>query len=279
MVSGEEFTIHHPKETMPIPKHVIANLHSRYHDVYDIALKQLEEIGNSQAIELLIERLASYDEHLRMKIAHILVRLEKRAFDSLVKRLDDEDPMIRQMVVWILGDAKESRVFSKLEELKDSDPAVRRQTMWALWKIDPNRAAEGIYSAMGDEDLKVRSHAIRLLENYPNLHSIELLIGCLTDDSYDTRTRVFRTLTKIAEKGIDVDLKIIQKMLHEFVKKQPREKKLAAKKEAVKFYGFIENAVRKGRGKIQEGKLSEGVPKAPKRQGKRMLRQRRSLNG
>ncbi|MFH1277622.1 MAG: HEAT repeat domain-containing protein [Candidatus Eisenbacteria bacterium] len=78
--------------------------------------------------------------------------------------LDDPDPAVRRAAFAALGEGDGMTGDDLVRLLQDSDPDVRRQAVQKLVRAKDDRAVGALASLLGDEDLRTRSLAARLLE-------------------------------------------------------------------------------------------------------------------
>jgi HEAT repeat protein len=176
--------------------------------------RALGKIGDSRAVEALIEALKDEDSDVRKNVAWALGKIgDARAVEALIEALKDEDSDVRRSVAWALdgigwkpGNDEERVLYYiakrdwgrcvkmgsfavefLIERLKDKNSDVRIRVAEALGKIGDARAVEALIETLKDEDRGVRENSIGALVEIAkkDLDLVDKLIKALRDeDSY-----------------------------------------------------------------------------------------------
>lgn len=85
------------------------------------AAKILGFIGNSAAIEPLINTLRDHNKLVRREASTALARFGQDAVDPLINILDDDDWKVRGAAAWALGNLKDEKAIEPLEKLLDDE--------------------------------------------------------------------------------------------------------------------------------------------------------------
>lgn len=130
-----------------------------------------EEGQRSQRIALLESALT--DEAPLVRKEALLSLADQKAEESLKRiavLLADSDPSVRSFAVLALGEIApvgHAEVAGRIYGLlRAGDPAVRFQALIAHVRLSPQDAQETLFSALRDADAKLRSLALRLLEEH-----------------------------------------------------------------------------------------------------------------
>lgn len=151
-----------------------------------------------------------------------------------------------------------SHTLQKLvKKLQSDDFNTREDAIHSIAEIPTDEAFSALVDALSSNYTNVRVNAARILGNVLDPRPIESLVKLLNDLEWQVRITAAWALGEIAGKGNEIDLRKIQEVLG----------KLEDKKEAINSWAKITNGIRKGKQKINKGKLSEGLPKPPKGRG------------
>lgn len=103
-----------------------------------LAIKVLGELGDSKAINPLINCLQNNDFTMRYYAATSLGKLKnQQATTFLIELLQDSDYLIRKVAAWALGEIKDVKALQFLRKLtQDEDSYVRKTAIMALKKIE-----------------------------------------------------------------------------------------------------------------------------------------------
>lgn len=100
---------------------LVEALSSRNKNIRLNAAKILGFIGNSDAIEPLIEKLRDNNKLVRREASTALARFGQDAVDPLIAILDDDDWKVRGAAAWALGNLKDEKAIASLEKLLDDE--------------------------------------------------------------------------------------------------------------------------------------------------------------
>ncbi len=123
---------------------LLPKLRSESAEVRSYVAQVLEEMGDVQAVQPLIETLQDTDSTVRRFAISSLGKLrDGRAVESLIPFLNDEEPDMRCAAAVALGDLRDARgVEPLIEALYDPDRSVCSATIIALGKIGGQQAIE-----------------------------------------------------------------------------------------------------------------------------------------
>ena len=121
----------------------------------------------------------------------------------LMNVLLDYENDIREAAEWALGRIKSERAAESSGDTKnDADKYIYRYAAWVLDKIDDKNVLESLVAALRDDDLDIRSAALKVLLRIGK-PAVELLLQALKDDDTDIRAtalKVFQSLDNPAVK-------------------------------------------------------------------------------
>ena len=148
--------------------HLVVQLHrKRFLEVETVA-RALKQLGDRQAVEVLIDLLesAGSDHRVRERAAQVLGALEDpAAVPSLIRALEDEEPDVRGSAVRALGRLRDLRAFRPLVNLVDDEAAhVRESAASSLGGLGDARAVPHLNDALDDDDREGCEAAERSLE-------------------------------------------------------------------------------------------------------------------
>lgn len=196
------------------------------------AARQIAEIGDARAVELLINVLDNKSPTVRYCAALSLgIICDKKAVKPLIKALDDKDLVVRSYAAKALGQiADHSAVGPLISALRDNENYVREEAHNALVKIG-EPAVEPLIPLLKDKDSYFGLGVAKALSDIKSENMSKLLSPLLKDDDIDIRLRVALALkssdSKIAIKPLinllkndDQDvvlkaIKILGKLQHE----------------------------------------------------------------
>lgn len=172
------------------------------------------------------------DATSRVWAARVLGRIgDVRAVDELVARLHDRDDQLRMAAAEALGMLGDPRALQPIVRaiLRDPAPQVRAHAAGAVARIEGDRAVDVLVSVLSDPDYATR---IRALEAFETMHVedtspletalrdpsaevrrraalalervgyLERVVGRLSSEDRDTRTRAYAALLEIGQVGL-----------------------------------------------------------------------------
>lgn len=129
------------------------------------AVKILGQIGDTRALEPLIEALKDKDWNVQEKTAEALGKIgDERAVEPLIYTLKDKSLIVRRASTVALVKIGEPAVGPLIKALDDENWYVRYYAAEVLGKIGDKRAVEPLKKALKDEIRNVRSKAAEALE-------------------------------------------------------------------------------------------------------------------
>jgi HEAT repeat protein len=164
------------------------------------AADRLGKIGNSSAIEPLIQALQDAHWLVRLHAAKALGRIGRHiAIDPLLDIMDDECPYVRRRVVTALVQLNSDRgpqiTEALISALSDSDKGVRACAAWGLGDIASPSTVDAVASSARDHDANVSWRAIEALQNI-GIHAVGALIQLLDCPDSAIRYRAVKALGK-----------------------------------------------------------------------------------
>ncbi|WP_336001649.1 HEAT repeat domain-containing protein [Halorientalis halophila] len=164
------------------------------------AANALGELGKTDVLPDLLERLDDPDPRVRARVARACGRLEDaRATDALTARLSDPNGDVRREVAEALGVIGNRQALTALLEMFDDDRGpIRRIAVGAMGNFGNARPVEGLVAALSDEDPSVRRTAVYSI--------IELLSNVPTDQSHEIRETVVERLTRTDDRSVLVPM-------------------------------------------------------------------------
>ena len=168
-------------------------------DVRWWAAYALGEIGNSQAVEALITALNHLDADVREQAALALGEIgNPQAVEALIPALNDSDSGVRWWAAYALGEiGNQPTLEALITALNHSDSDVRRWAAYALSKIDNQPTLEALIPALNHLDSDERKWAAYALGEIDNQPAVEALIPALNHLDSDVRGQAAEVLGKI----------------------------------------------------------------------------------
>lgn len=238
------------------------------------AIRALGDTKSTEAVPHLIELLGdSYDEVAYTAATSLGVIGDLRAVEPLTDLLTNPKGSVRVNAAWALGKIGDPRAIPHLiERLEDASNEVKENAAWALKQIGFDKIS-----------LVNKIHCLLISKNHEEIIAIgEDAVTVLIELGYrfsEISSGFFACIDVLKELTLEIGIKKVSQIFQEFVSeecKKGKDTKHIGQKTAIIYSKLLE----KLRGeKIElKGKLSEGVPKPPAGQCRRLLRARRSLN-
>ena len=175
------------------------------------AAEALGEIGDTRAVEPLIQALKDKDYDVRRHAAEALGEIgDTRAVGPLLQALKDKDDAVRRYGAEALGEVrreaacalgkiKDARAVEPLiQALTDVVGEVRSAAAEALGKIRDARTAQPLVRALKDKDEDVRVKATGTLGRTDDARMIAPLLECMFANPGDRKAPVAEALRKLA---------------------------------------------------------------------------------
>jgi HEAT repeat protein len=164
------------------------------------AANALGELGKTDVLPKLLERLDDSDPRVRARVARACGRLEDaRATDALIERLSDPKAEVRREAAEALGTIGNRQALTALLDMFDDDRApIRRIAVGAMGNFGNARPVEGLVSALSDDDPSVRRTSVYSI--------IELLSNVPTDQSHEIRETVVEQLNRTDDASVLVPM-------------------------------------------------------------------------
>ncbi|MFB6083648.1 MAG: HEAT repeat domain-containing protein [Halorientalis sp.] len=164
------------------------------------AANALGELGKTDVLPKLLERLDDPDPRVRARVARACGRLaDARATDALIERLSDPKAEVRREAAEALGNIGNRQALTALLSMFDDDRApIRRIAVGAMGNFGDARPVEGLVSALSDDDASVRRTAVYSI--------IELLSNVPTDQSHEIRETVVEQLNRTDDESVLVPM-------------------------------------------------------------------------
>lgn len=162
----------------------------------------------------------------------------------------------------------EDQIEVVIQEFQDKNDRARVNTSTFLSMMVGEPAVEPLIKALDDPSYYVKKGVIEVLGKIGDERAIEPLIARMYAESSVFLNHAYGALEKIAEKtGSDKILRLFAEFVLDRVQKG-RE----SKEHWLLYLNQLATKVKRGKQRIQEGKLSEGLPKPPRQCSKRTLR-------
>ncbi|WP_236685616.1 HEAT repeat domain-containing protein [Geobacter pickeringii] len=153
--------------------------------VKGITARALGKIGDTGAVEPLIDGLCDKEENLRKNAAIALAEIrDDRAIAPLVTVLNkSDDTSLREAAAWALGKFGNQRVIAPLVATLKSDKSidVRRQAAYALGKCNSSEAIAPLVESLKRDGRDVRMASAHSLGAFHQSSAIESLIAAQSD--------------------------------------------------------------------------------------------------
>lgn len=157
-----------------------------------------------------------------------------------------------------------------LELLDDQDFSMRISVIVAIEGISSPKVVKALVDLLEKEKHEeVIGYILAALGKIGNKEVGDLLIEQLKCRDMEIRKAAVEAITKLIDRGVNIDTESVITVLYEIA-----EKPGVGKNEIAGYYNQISNAVRKRRNRIDRGKLSEGKPKPPVGEKRRLVRVR-----
>lgn len=161
---------------------LLAQLESKDSDVVRIATTALVKIGDSRAVDRMIEVFKTTDsDAVRLTLVGALGQLtDQKAVPVLIDALTDELPVVRRLAANALGKIGEPAVDQLQQVLKTADSAeLRGLAASTLGAIGSEQAAPLLIAALEDQDQKVQIMSAKALGQLDDESAVEPLIQAL----------------------------------------------------------------------------------------------------
>lgn len=174
---------------------------NRYEDIPK-ELSCYKRMLHPKAVGILVGKLASADEKLRLGILEVLGAFEdNRSETYLIRFLDDPSAQLRQRSISMLRVIGGTAVVSHLiEALSDKDRGVREAAARALGEFQDKRALEPLIKRLDDGDGTVRAAALNSLSGFDDPRELDIDIKLLKDESVFVRRTAVRNIMKRPDK-------------------------------------------------------------------------------
>ena len=165
------------------------------------AARALGKLGDSGAVEPLLQTLKNTDSHLRVASAEAVGTLkDPQAIDPLLTALQDENRAVRRAVTLALGKLRDVRTVSSLvKALQDPDWEVQNNAARALEAIG-EPAIDPLFQTLNDESKYLRRAAVRILGKIGDIRAEEPLTKLLQNEDRELQIAVKEALAKIKRK-------------------------------------------------------------------------------
>jgi len=162
------------------------------------------KIGDAKAVNGLFAALHDSDRYVRWKVAEALAEIgNPQAVEGLIAALNDSDRYVRWKVAEALGKIGDAKAVDGLiAALNDSDSDVRRNAAEALGKIGDAKAVDALIAALNDSDSDVRRNAAEALGKIGNAKAVNGLIAALNHSDFSVRMDAADALGKIGNAEI-----------------------------------------------------------------------------
>jgi HEAT repeat protein len=156
----------------------------------------------ARATEALRRALGDTESEVRYAAAFSLAELgDIEAVPLLLERLGDGNARARQAAAIALGRLKDRRALERLrEELRDGPPDLRYQAAMSLAEIAPDEVLDDLITAIADEDAEVREAVAAALGQVGQARAAGWLGGLLEDARPDTRFEAAFALARLGDR-------------------------------------------------------------------------------
>lgn len=180
----------------------------------------------------------------------------------------------------------ERTILELIKDLQSDDYDIKYNAASSLILTKTNEIAEMgqesvdvLVKALEDESVQVRYSTVVVLGKIGGPEAIKGLVKALDDDNGQVRKLVVGILGRIGNtEGIGIIWKTILEYAAEESEKGTVRKKRVTERMAGAMKAIMQK-VRERKGKVDQGRLSDGKPQPPKGHGKQMLRTLRVTSG
>jgi len=170
-----------------------------------IYIKALEKIGDTRAIDPLIQALEHKEVKVRKEAALALGTIgDAKAIAPLIQALEDEGVYewrsVQDEAQVALQTMAETAIKPLIHALKDENSKIRQNVATALGSIEDKRAVEPLIYVLEDEEGEVRKRAAEALGWIGDKRAVEPLIYVLEDEEGEVRKRAAWALGWIRDK-------------------------------------------------------------------------------
>jgi HEAT repeat protein len=167
-------------------------------DIRQEAVRFLGMIGDSRAVEPLIQALKDGDGIVQSSVAVALEKIGGQAVEPLIRVLKVKNKNVQVWTEVILGSIKDPRAVEPLlQALKDEDQTVRAGAVDALCKIEEPAVEPLIQSLKKENNIVARLGIVTVLGGIGDMRAVEPLNQAMMDEDARVRLGALIGLEKI----------------------------------------------------------------------------------
>lgn len=163
------------------------------------AAASLAKFADHQLLADIIPLLASKYPGVPARVAEIIMAMGKESVDPLLKHMQKADEE-KELVIHILGELGEPEALDQiLADLYHPRDSVRKEAVIALGKLaDNQQGAEGLITALRDENWQVRAQAARVAGLLGVEEAVSILNELLNDGRWEVSTQAQKALKALS---------------------------------------------------------------------------------
>lgn len=181
---------------------LVAALKSKHESIRAGAAAELGKIGNTKAVQPLIELINDQEMDVVKNTILALGKIgDKRAVDPLIDMLKHKDNIVRGFAASALGKIGDARAADILfTALKDKDNSVQEKAIEALGKIGDAHCIELLITALRSKKKRIRYCAAYALGQTGDPRAVDPLINIALKDKEDyVQNLAARALSKLGD--------------------------------------------------------------------------------
>ncbi len=168
--------------------------------VRDSVIEALGKIGGESVINGLLTALQDKNPVVRKSATQVLGKIGgERAVESLINLFQAEEKGVAWEVAKALANIGGDQILKALLIILKENKKLRECAIWALGKIGEERAVEGLFAALKDDDKFVRRSAARALGGIGSERALNNLLAALKDESDLVRLSAIEALGEIGK--------------------------------------------------------------------------------
>lgn len=173
-------------------------------DMREAAAQALGSLGDTRAVDSLIESLADPAPRVRKEAAKALGKIKAPpSIEHLIRLLVDRSDIVVRAAATALRGFRDSQSFEMLASgISNKDRGIREVLTYLLKIYRDDRAIKPLVSALGDEEWTVRCLALEALGEYRSATAVEAVAAAIRDSNPIVRCEAVRVLGKMEDERV-----------------------------------------------------------------------------